>query len=72
MVEGGKVFLIVKSLITGSVREQTLEETIEYFKENILGKGRCYLPEANRIYKEQQSYAKELIKGLEEGEVIKG
>jgi len=28
MIEGGKIYLIVKSLITGSVRGQTLEQTI--------------------------------------------
>ena len=67
MIEGGKTFLIVKSLITGSVRGQTLEETIEYIEKNILGKGQCYLAEAKKIYAEEQKFAREFIRDLKEG-----
>ncbi|WP_426350306.1 hypothetical protein ACPWSR_03445 [Alloiococcus sp. CFN-8] len=67
MIEGGKTYLIVKSLITGSVRGQTLEETIEYIEKNILDKGICYLPEAQEIYYKQQEFAKSFIKELKEG-----
>lgn len=67
MIEGGKTFLIVKSLITGSVRGQTLNETIDFIEKNILDKGQCYLPEAQEIYIQQQSFAKEFIKDLKEG-----
>jgi len=64
MIEGGKTYLIVKSLITGSVRGQTLEETIKYVEDNVLGKGTCYLPKAKRIYCEQQEFAKAFIYDL--------
>ncbi len=67
MIEGGKTYLIVKSLITGSVRGQTLEKTIEYIENNILGKGICYLPEAQIIYYQQQEFAKDFVKDLKEG-----
>lgn len=67
MIEGGKTYLIVKSLITGSVRGQTLEQTIEYIENNILDKGRCYLSEAQIIYYQQQEFAKSFIKDLKEG-----
>ena len=67
MIEGGKTYLIVKSLITGSVRGQTLEETIEYIEKNILDKGTCYLPEAQELYHQQQEFAKSFIKSLKEG-----
>lgn len=67
MIEGGKTYLIVKSLITGSVRGQTLEETIIYIENNILGKGICYLPEAQVIYNQQQEFAKDFINDLKEG-----
>ncbi|AKI97650.1 hypothetical protein [Kosmotoga pacifica] len=67
MIEGGKTFLIVKSLITGSVRGQSLDETIEYMEKNILGKGQCYLAEAKEIYAEQQKFAREFISDLKEG-----
>ncbi|WP_346896169.1 hypothetical protein [Clostridium sp. UBA7503] len=52
MIEGGKTYLIVKSLITGSLRGQTIEENIKYVEDNVLGKGTCYLPKAKMIYGE--------------------
>ena len=67
IIEGGKTYLIVKSLITGSVRGQKLEETIDYIEKNILEKGSCYLKEAKMIYEEQQIFAKQFIKDLKEG-----
>jgi uncharacterized protein len=66
-IEGGKTYLIVKSLITGSVRGQTLEQTINYIEDNVLGKGVCYLPESQNIYFEQQEFAKDFIYDLNEG-----
>lgn len=67
MIEGGKTYLIVKSLITGSVRGQTLEETIKYIENNVLDKGSCYLPEAKEIYCQQQKFAKDFIIDLKKG-----
>lgn len=67
MIECGKAFLITKCLITGSLRGQTLEETIEYVERNIIGKGSCYTKEAQRIYNEAQAYAGELIEELKAG-----
>ncbi len=67
MIEGGKTYLIVKSLIVGSVRGQTLEQTIKYIEDNILGKGVCYMPEAQAVYLKQQEFAKEFIYDLKEG-----
>jgi uncharacterized protein len=38
LIEGGKTFMIVKSLTTGSLRSQTLKETIEYLENSVIGK----------------------------------
>lgn len=67
MIEGGKTYLIAKSLITGSVRGQTLEQTIKYIENNILDKGICYLSEALEFYYQQQEFAKKFINELKEG-----
>jgi len=67
MIEGGRTYLIVKSLITGSVRGQTLEQTIDYIEKNILDNGVCYLQEAQWIYDEQQTLDKNFIAVLKEG-----
>lgn len=67
MIEGGRTYLIVKPLITGSLRGQTLNQTIKYIEENILEKGCCYLPEAQEIYNKQQEFAESFIKELKDG-----
>jgi len=66
LIEGGTTFLIVKSLITGTLRGQTLEETIEYIEKKILGKFTCYLPEAQNIYNEKEKFARKFLKDLKE------
>jgi uncharacterized protein len=38
LIEGGKTFLITKSLVSGTARGQSLEETIAYIEANVLGK----------------------------------
>jgi uncharacterized protein len=67
MIEGGKTFLIVKPLITGSLRGQTLRQTVRYIEEHVLGGGKCYLPAARRIRREQRAYAKVFIRELQAG-----
>jgi uncharacterized protein len=62
-IEGGKTFLFVKSLITGSVRGQSLEETIGYIDKNV-GTGFCYFEYAKNISNEQKEYLKESMSDL--------
>ncbi|MFD1675062.1 hypothetical protein [Alicyclobacillus fodiniaquatilis] len=67
MIEGGKTYLIVKSLCTGTARGQTLEQTLQYFEKYVLGAGVCYLPEAQAVYAEMQQFASDFIRDLREG-----
>jgi len=64
MIEGGKTFLVVKSLVTGTARGQSLEETLDYMDKNILYKGQCYLTEAVEKYAEKQEYLKDFMKSI--------
>ncbi|NJD04816.1 MAG: hypothetical protein FIA99_19950 [Ruminiclostridium sp.] len=64
MIEGGKTFLVVKSLVTGTARGQSLEETIEYLNTNILNKGQCYLDEAIVKYLKKQEYLKDFMESI--------
>ncbi|PRZ12345.1 uncharacterized protein CLV36_1148 [Laceyella sediminis] len=64
LLEGGKTFLIVKSLITGSLRGQSLEETIRIVEEKLLDRFICALPENKALYKEKEKFARELIQEL--------
>ncbi|BBB89699.1 MAG TPA: hypothetical protein PKA28_12530 [Methylomusa anaerophila] len=67
LIEGGKTYLIVKSLITGTVRGQSLEQTIKYIEKNILGKASCFLPEAQSIYSEKEGFARQFLDDLQAG-----
>ncbi len=67
VLEGGKVYTVVKTLITGSVRGQSLEETLDYMKENVLGTNRCYLPETIRLCDEMNEFTAEFYEQLIEG-----
>lgn len=69
VLEGGKTYLVVKTLITGSVRGQSLLDTLHYMKQYVLGKNCCYLPETSSLCKEMNEFAssffEELTKGIE-------
>lgn len=67
VLEGGKAYLIVKTLITGSVRGQSLLQTLDYMKENVLYKNKCYLPETISMCDEMNKFTAEFYKELLEG-----
>ena len=56
ILEGGKTYLVVKTLITGSLRGQALKETLDYMNENVLNKNKCYLPETIPLCEEMNEY----------------
>lgn len=68
VLEGGKTYLIVKTLITGSVRGQSLTDTLDYMQNNVLNKNICYLPETIPLCEEMNNYTNaffdELIDGI--------
>jgi uncharacterized protein len=64
LLEGGTTYLLVKSLITGAERGQTLNQTLTYLEKNILGKYRCHLPEARKEYREMEKFAKTAVQSL--------
>ena len=66
LLEGGKTYLIVKSLVTGTARGQSLSETIKYMEDNVLGKFKCFLPESQNEYCEKEKFAEEFLKDLKE------
>lgn len=67
MLEGGKNFEIIKSLITGSVRGQSLEQTLVYIENNLLNKGQCYTEEGIQRYEIMKSTTLKLFRELNEG-----
>ena len=67
MLEGGRNFEIIKSLITGSIRGQTLEETMMYIEKNLLEKGNCYTKEGIEKYAIMKKRTKEIFEELNIG-----
>jgi uncharacterized protein len=67
ILEGGKTYLIVKTLITGSVRGQSLLDTLNYMEKNVLDKNNCYLPETIPLCEEMNRYANSFYEELLEG-----
>ena len=67
VLEGGKNYLIVKTLITGSVRGQSLVDTLDFMQKNVLNKNVCYLPETIPLCEEMNTYANNFFADLMEG-----
>lgn len=67
IIEGGKTFWLIKSLITGSVRDQSLDETIEYFESNLLNGAKCYFEKSKEVHQQALGFAKEVIRDLKNG-----
>lgn len=67
VLEGGKTYLIVKTLITGSVRGQSLVDTLNYMEANVLDKNQCYLPETIPLCEEMNTYTNRFYEELTVG-----
>lgn len=64
VLEGGRTYLVVKTLITGSVRGQSLLGTLDYMKENVLDKNCCYLPETIPLCEEMNKYTNDFYEEI--------
>ena len=67
VLEGGKTYCVVKTLITGSVRGQSLIETLDFMEKNVLNKNKCYLPETIPLCDEMNRYSNTFFADLKEG-----
>lgn len=67
VLEGGKTYLVVKTLITGSVRGQTLRETLDYMEKNVLDQNKCYLPETIPLCEEMNAFTNRFFADLKTG-----
>lgn len=67
VLEGGKTYLVVKTLITGSVRGQTLAETLDYMEKQVLDRNQCYLPETVPLCEEMNRFTRNFYEALQVG-----
>lgn len=64
LLEGGRTFLIASALMLGAARGATLEEILTTVEEQTLGRFRCYLPEAQRLYADKEAFARAFLDDL--------
>lgn len=64
LVEGGRAFMVAKSLVTGVSRGSSLRQIADYFEESIDGKYKCYLPETREAYVEEERFARDFFHSL--------
>ena len=67
VLEGGKTYVVVKTLITGSVRGQSLIETLDFMEKNVLNQNKCYLPETIPLCDEMNLYTNKFFSDLKKG-----
>lgn len=65
VLEGGKTYLVTKTLITGSVRGQSLKDTLAYLKNHVIDQNHCYLPETVPLLNEMNAFARDFANALE-------
>ena len=61
VLEGGKTYQVVKTLITGSVRGQSLVDTLKYMEKNVLNTNKCYLPETIPLCEDMNRYTNDFF-----------
>lgn len=67
VLEGGRTYLIVKTLITGSVRGQSLLDTLNYMEKNVLNQNKCYLPETIPLCEDMNDFTNAFFVDLKDG-----
>lgn len=64
LLEGGRTFHVVKSLVTGASRGNSLQQTMDHFNADIYGKYKCYLAENTKQYEEKEAFARKFFNDL--------
>ncbi len=64
LLEGGRTYLIASALMLGAARGATIEEIVATIEEQTIGRVRCYLPEAQRLYADKEAFARAFLDDL--------
>lgn len=67
ILEGGKNYTIIRPLITGSIRGQSILETIKYIEEHVFDQYKCCLPATVPLCEEANEFVKKFIEELKNG-----
>lgn len=64
LLEGDDFFIVTKTLVTGTVRGQTLAKTIEYLEKQVLGKSKCAFSRHQALLKKRELLAAKFVKSI--------
>lgn len=64
LLEGGRSFLLVKTLVTGGARGSSLPDIAAFWQRHVAGRFRCVLPAAQAEYEDQESFAQAVFEEL--------
>jgi uncharacterized protein len=64
LVEGGRTFMVVKTMVTGILRGSSFGQIADYFDDNLDHKFKCYLPETRKVYSRKVKFAREFFHDL--------
>jgi uncharacterized protein len=64
LLEGGRSFLLVKTLVTGAARGSALADIVAFWDHHVVGRFRCALPLAQQRYNEQEAFAQAVFAEL--------
>ncbi|MFA6466928.1 MAG: hypothetical protein WCV71_03645 [Patescibacteria group bacterium] len=67
LLEGGETFWIVKTFASGAAMGKTVEESLSYLEQHVIGQFRCLLPEAQADFQVKEDYAKDFAAKLRRG-----
>ena len=67
VLEGGRTYQVVKTLITGSVRGQSLIDTLDFMEKNVLNQNKCYLPETIPLCEDMNNFTNIFFADLKDG-----
>ncbi len=67
VLEGGRTYQVVKTLITGSVRGQSLIDTLDFMEKNVLNQNKCYLPETIPLCEDMNNFTNSFFADLKDG-----
>lgn len=64
LLEGGKYFMVAKTLVTGTLKGQSLKETVDFLEKNVINKGMCCFAQNQEELLLSQNVAREFIEEM--------
>ena len=64
LLEGGRSFLLVKTLVTGAARGNSLADIVAFWERYVAARFRCVLPVGQKRYEEQEAFARAVFEEL--------